>query len=144
MTASFSEGMSAASITTATVQLRAPDGNLVPAAVTLRRRRAHRPRSNPNGDLADATRYTVTVKGGAAGVKDAPATPLAADDSWSFTTASPPGPGPDEGPGGPVLVIAKASNPFTRYYAEILRAEGLNAFKVTDIANVTPAVLAGA
>ena len=39
-------------------------------------------------------------------------------------------------------MIAKSSNPFTRYYAEILRAEGLNAFKVTDIANVTAAVLA--
>ena len=75
-------------------------------------------------------------------MKDAAGNPLAADSNWSFTTAAPPGPGPDEGPGGPVLVIAKASNPFTRYYAEILRAEGLNAFKVTDIANVTPAVLA--
>ena len=39
-------------------------------------------------------------------------------------------------------MIAKSSNPFTRYYAEILRAEGLNAFKVTDIANVDAAVLA--
>jgi hypothetical protein len=139
--ASFSEGMSAASITTATVQLRDPDGNLVPAAVTYDNG-ARAATLDPNGELAGATRYTVTVKGGASGVKDVAGNPLAADESWSFTTAVPPGPGPDEGPGGPVLVIAKASNPFTRYYAEILRAEGLNAFKVTDIANVTPAVLA--
>ena len=40
-------------------------------------------------------------------------------------------------------MISKASNPFTRYYAEILRAEGLNSFTVRDIANVTPASLAG-
>ena len=142
VTASFSEGMTAASITTATVQLRSPDGNLVPAAVTYDSA-ARSATLDPNGDLADATRFTATVKGGSSGVKDAAGNPLAADVSWSFTTASPPGPGPDEGPGGPVLVIAKASNPFTRYYAEILRAEGLNAFKVSDIANVTPAVLAG-
>ena len=32
-------------------------------------------------------------------------------------------------------------NPFSRYYAEILRAEGLNEFTVTDISDVTPAIL---
>jgi glycosyltransferase involved in cell wall biosynthesis len=32
----------------------------------------------------------------------------------------PPGPGPDEGPGGPILVIAKTSNPFSRYYADFM------------------------
>ena len=93
--------------------------------------------------LADSTRYTATVKGGSGGVKDNAGNALAADQSWSFTTAAPPGPGPDEGPGGPTLVIAKSTNPFSRYYAEILRAEGLNAFAVRDIANVTPATLAG-
>src|SRR5215212_419100 len=142
VTAAFSEGMSAASITTATVQLRDAGGTLVPAAVTYDSA-ARAATLDPNGELAGTTRYTVTVQGGSSGVKDAAGNALAADATWSFTTASPPGPGPDEGPGGPVLVIAKASNPFTRYYAEILRAEGLNAFKVTDIANVTPALLAG-
>src|SRR5262249_34546500 len=33
-------------------------------------------------------------------------------------------------------------NPFGRYYAEILRAEGLNAFLATDISLVTPSLLA--
>ena len=77
------------------------------------------------------------MKGGGSGVKDVAGNALAADFTWSFTTASPP-PRPDEGPGGPILVIAKASNPFSRYYAEILRAEGLNAFTVTDIATSRP------
>src|SRR4051812_1910082 len=31
---------------------------------------------------------------------------------------------PTDGPGGPILVISTTSNPFSRYYAEILRAEG--------------------
>ena len=36
---------------------------------------------------------------------------------------------PGTGPGGPVLVVADRDG-FGRYYAEILRAEGLNAFAV--------------
>ena len=34
------------------------------------------------------------------------------------------------GPGGPILVVTAADDPFGRYYGEILRAEGLNAFTV--------------
>ena len=60
---------------------------------------------------------------------------LAADVTWSFTTAAPPP--PTDGPGGPILVIASTANPFGRYYGEILRAEGLNEFRVTDISRVT-------
>lgn len=48
---------------------------------------------------------------------------------------------PTQGPGGPILVISSAANPFGRYYAEILRAEGLNEFATMDIAAVSPAVL---
>src|SRR5262249_56388150 len=59
-------------------------------------------------------------------------------------TAGAPAPPADEGPGGPILVVASTSNPFGRYYAEILRAEGLNEFTVTDISLVTPARLAAA
>jgi cysteine-rich repeat protein len=50
--------------------------------------------------------------------------------------------GPDQGPGGPILVIASAANPFGRYYAEILHTEGLNAFAVADISTVSAATLA--
>ncbi|MCO5237242.1 MAG: hypothetical protein M9933_13325 [Chitinophagaceae bacterium] len=44
---------------------------------------------------------------------------------------------PNDGPGGPILVISSASNPFSRYPVEILRAEGLNAFDATDITAVS-------
>ena len=67
--------------------------------------------------------------------------PMAAADTWSFTTGAPPGPGPDEGPGGPILVIGDPANPFGRYFAEILRTEGLNFFAVTDISLVDSGVL---
>ncbi len=48
----------------------------------------------------------------------------------------------DPGPGGPILVLASRSNPFSRYVAEILLAEGLNAFEVADVSVLTPALLA--
>ena len=47
----------------------------------------------------------------------------------------------DQGPGGPILVLASAGNPFGRYYAEILRTEGLNEFLVADISTVSGATL---
>ena len=49
----------------------------------------------------------------------------------------------DEGPGGPILVVTSTADPFGRYLAEILQAEGLNEYLVTDISHVTPALLAG-
>jgi N,N-dimethylformamidase beta subunit-like, C-terminal/Domain of unknown function (DUF4082)/Bacterial Ig-like domain/Bacterial Ig domain len=51
-------------------------------------------------------------------------------------------PDPNQGPGGPILVIDSASATFGRFYAEILRAEGMNAFSVDDITNITAGILA--
>ena len=58
-------------------------------------------------------------------------------------TVSPPPPPPPEGPGGPILIVSGAVNPFSRYYAEVLRAEGFNEFLATDVSSVTSAMLAG-
>jgi uncharacterized protein YjdB len=55
-------------------------------------------------------------------------------------TVSPP---PPEGPGGPLLVVSSTANPFSRYYAEILRAEGLNEFTAMDASSVDATALAG-
>ncbi|RIK35198.1 MAG: hypothetical protein DCC55_31060, partial [Chloroflexi bacterium] len=66
---------------------------------------------------------------------------MASNHVYSFTTADPPPVPPDDGPGGPILVISAAANPFSRYYTEILRAEGLNLFLATDISKVSAATL---
>jgi hypothetical protein len=141
VTATFSEPMDAATITAGNVELRGPGGATVSAEVSydVGTRRAV---VNPTSDLSDSTGYTATVKGGPTGVKDRAGNALASDRTWSFQTAAPPPPPPDDGPGGPILAIGKASNPFSRYYSEILRAEGLNAFTTKDISTVTPSVLA--
>jgi hypothetical protein len=44
---------------------------------------------------------------------------------------------PPGGPGGPILVISSASNPFSHYYSEILLTEGLNEFEIQDISRMT-------
>src|SRR5690606_6466901 len=49
---------------------------------------------------------------------------------------------PGQGPGGPILVVTSPSATFGKYYAEILRTEGLNYFSVVDVSAVTPALLA--
>ena len=97
---------------------------------------------DPTADLAASTTYTATVKGGAAGVKDSAGNPLAADKTWSFTTAAPPPPPPTEGPGGPILVLSSSSNPFGRYTTEILRTEGLNEFAAQDVSTLSSTTLA--
>src|SRR5262249_17145681 len=48
----------------------------------------------------------------------------------------------DAGRGGPVLVLSNTANPFSRYHGEILLAEGLNAFAVKSLDQVSPAALA--
>ncbi len=47
----------------------------------------------------------------------------------------------DEGPVWTDPVVSSAGNPFSEYYVEILRSEGLNAFDAVDIASLTPATL---
>ena len=49
---------------------------------------------------------------------------------------------PNQGPGGPILVLTSAEAVFGNYYAEILRTEGLNAFEVADISTATEQTLA--
>ena len=97
---------------------------------------------DPAANLAYSTTYTATVKGGAGGVTDVAGNPLVGNVTWTFITEAAPPPPPDDGSGGPILVLSHRGNPFSRYYAEILHAEGLNAFKALDIADVDASVLA--
>ncbi|MDH4046448.1 MAG: DUF4082 domain-containing protein, partial [Gemmatimonadota bacterium] len=137
----FDEALDQTSVTTATFTLAGPGAVPVTGTVTASGTSAT---FTPSAPLAWSTAYTATLKGGTSGprITDLAGNALASDASWSFTTAAAPPPPPDEGPGGPILVISSTLNPFSRYYAEILRAEGLNAFTATDISLVTPATLA--
>ena len=137
VTATFSEPMTASTITTATFFLLDPSGNPVPATVAYDAA-ASKATLTPTVELAANTVYMATVKSGTNGVKDFNGNALANDFTWSFTTGAPP---PNSGPGGPILVISSALNPFSRYYGEILSAEGLNEYLIADISTVTPTTL---
>jgi hypothetical protein len=140
VTATFSEAMNAATITTATFELRDPSGALVPASVGYNAT-TRTATLVPSALLDAATIYTAVVKGNAIDptARDLAGNPLVANARWVFTTAATPS--TTDGPGGPILIITSTSNPYSRYYAEILRAEGLSAFEVKDISAVTSSTL---
>jgi len=48
---------------------------------------------------------------------------------------------PNQGPGGPILVLTSGTTNFGRFYAEMLRTEGFNSFTVADISAVTATML---
>jgi hypothetical protein len=66
---------------------------------------------------------------------------LAAIAVAGLWTASAGAQSPAGGPGGPILVVTDPGDAFGTYYAEILRAEGLNEFAVTTKDNLSAATL---
>ena len=141
VTVTFSEVLNVTTINGTTFRLTR-GGVLVPAVVTWSAE-TRTATLDPTAGLAYGETYTATVKGFPGGVTDLAGNPMAVDHVFSFTVEASPAVPPDpEGPGGPVLVITSLANPFSRYYTEILRAEGLNAFKAIDIAVLTGPVLA--
>ncbi|MBK9121839.1 MAG: tandem-95 repeat protein [Chloroflexi bacterium] len=137
VSATFSEPMIGATINGTSFELRDSLNNLIPAVVTYDVG-GQTATLNPSSPLEYNVTYTATIT---TAVTDLAGLPLGANEVWSFTTEVSPPPPPDEGPGGPILVVSSALNPFSRYYAEILRAEGLNAFFVTDITFVDAGLL---
>ena len=80
----FSEAMDPASLTTSTFTLTKQAIDPVPALVSYQSQVAT---LDPNASLEANTSYTAKVKGGTGGAKDVAGNVLAADVSWSFTTA---------------------------------------------------------
>ncbi len=135
VTATFNEGMNPATINGTTFLLLDPSNTPVPATITYDSNTLTAT-LNPNSPLNFSTTYTAEVIGGANGVQDASGNPMGSTVSWLFTTGS-----GTAGPGGPILVISSSSNPFSKYYSEILSAEGLNEFSVSDISSVSASTL---
>ena len=125
VTATFDEQLAPPSVTGATFTLRDEDGALVPADVSYDAQ-TRVAKLKPTSALSNSETYLARLKGGPADVTDVVGNPLTADRTWSFTTESQ---SPGVGPGGPIQVITDPGDPFGRYYAEILRAEGLNAVR---------------
>jgi hypothetical protein len=89
-TATFSEAMAAATVTSTTFALAdtTNGGSSVPASVAYNAT-SHVATLTPNAPLAAQHTFTATVKGGAGGVTDAAGNAMSADVTWSFTTSAP-------------------------------------------------------
>ena len=136
----FNKAIKASTVSASTLFLRDSADRVVPTAVSYEPD-AHSATLKPMLPLAYSSTYKVTIGGGPSGIQDLRGKIMPTDMSWRFTTGAPPPPPPTEGPGGPILVVASNSNPFSRYYAEILRNEGFNEFAVLDISKVTAQTL---
>ena len=144
VTATFDEPIAPASRHRVDVHADRSPAAPCPGHRHLQRARRARQRCTPTAPLAYQTTYTATLKGGDRRHHGRRRQPAGPDKTWTFTTTAPPPPPPDEGPGGPILVVTDAARPVRRrYYAEILRAEGLNEFDVTRRSHVTAATLTG-
>jgi hypothetical protein len=86
ITATFSEPVQGVSGTTFTLT-DVVTGEVIPATVT-RNGTTNKWILNPGASLAARTRFTVTITGGANGVRDLAGNPLAGDVTWSFTTGT--------------------------------------------------------
>ena len=139
--ANFSEAIAPATVNASTFDVRDANGTPLTGTVAYDAGARSAIFTTTAGLLAQSV-YTATVKGDVDGVHDLAGNALASDVVWSFTTGTPTPPA-DDGPGGPILVVSSSSNPFSRYYGEILRAEGLNAFTVRDISLLTAGDLGG-
>src|SRR6185295_9541410 len=110
VTATFSEAIAAATVNTTTFELRNAANTLVASTVTydVASRTAT---LRPNAVLAADAVYTARLHGGATDprIKDVAGNALAADVSWSFTTAAP-GSCPCSLWGTPVVGVADAGD----------------------------------
>ena len=93
----------------------------------------------PSSPLSYGQRYTAKLD---ASIADNTGVSLGSEQSWSFTVGSAVSTDPDHAPGGPVLVITKAGDAYSKYYTEILRTEGLNYFDAKELSTVNASTLA--
>ena len=137
VTINFSEALDSTTVSASTIDLRTATNTVVPTTIAYNS-------SNwtvtltPKAALASGATYMVTVR---SGVKDPVGNSFAGPVSWEFATA-PTTVSPTQGTGGPILIVTNTANTFTQYYPEILRAEGLTEFNVSDISQVSPTTLA--
>lgn len=136
----FRKAMKPGTVSSSSFTLRDSDDRVVPAKVNYEST-THKATLRPTAPLEYSANYKVTIAGGGSGIQDRRGKTLVSDVSWNFTTGASPPPPPTEGPGGPILLIVSSSNPFSSYYAEILRNEGFNEFSVADIALMKSATL---
>lgn len=137
ITANFSEAINTATVSGTTFQLRDGANNLVSATVNAATSQIS---LTPAAPLKYSTTYTVTITGGASGVKDPAGNALASNYTWTFKTV-----GVDNTP--PVVnIVSPASGAtsvniftsITTIFSEAINSTTVNgtSFQVKDASNV--------
>lgn len=137
ITASFQRALDGATVTSSTVRLFDNSNGQV-AGTASYDGGSHSVRFMPASPLGYGGWYTMRLSGT---ITDTSGRSLGSEYTWSFTVGSQLSGNPNQGPGGPILVVTSSANKYSAYYAEILRAEGLNYFDVKDISTVDGAIL---
>lgn len=137
LTAKLDRAANPLTVSTATVHVTDASGTAVAGNVTYDAAN-YMIKFTPSSTLAYGKKYTVTLDGS---IADNKGVTMSGDYTWSFTTGSQLATDPNQGPGGPILVITASGDSYGKYYAEILRTEGLNYFDVKDIASVSASTL---
>ncbi len=140
--ATFSESLDPATVNTSSVALQNATGQEVTSSVSYDDS-AKTITISPSAALEQGVAYSVSLS---TGIKDTSGNPLASVYSWTFTTTQPTSGEPidplAEGNGGPILVVVKSGQAIGNYYAEILRAEGLNSFTTVEVGTLNSILLA--
>ena len=140
MVYSFDKDMMSESIGPSTFVLRDKRNQPVSSAVTYDRS-TRTTIISPSAALRAGDTYWVTMVGGAQGVRDKQGHPFAIDQTWDFSVGAPAASSAATGPGGPILLVTSQVNGFSQYYAEVLRNEGFNEFRVIDVTQLDAASL---
>nr|WP_234705034.1 Ig-like domain-containing protein [Sinorhizobium meliloti] len=89
---------------------------------------------SPAIPLASGTKYMAAI---AVDARDKAGNALTLSRRCSFTTRR----DLEHGFGGPILIVTSDSRPFTKYYSEILRAEGIGSFECIELSQITDQLL---
>jgi hypothetical protein len=131
--ATFNQAIDQQTLTTNAVYIRDSSGVLVPGQVGYDA--AKRALTiDPTSNLIAGEKYTATIT---TGVKDIRGEDLPTEYHWSFTAGVSSVIDMNQGNGGPILVATATDDNYGKYYAEILRAEGINYFDVQDLGDLT-------
>lgn len=138
VTAKFNRSVDTATISNSTFRLFDKDGVQVSGTATYDVEKGVA-KFTPSSQLNSGQRYTAKLSGA---VADTGGVSLGSEYSWSFSVGSPVTTDPEAAPGGPILAVTNSSSTTSKYYAEILRTEGLNYYDSKDLSQVNATMLA--
>ena len=134
VTVTFSEAMDPTSISGATITLSDRQSVPVPATVSYDAATRTATLTPDLGPRLPRPTSPPPCWAAPAGVKDVAGNPLATDAHLDASARS--ACRPTWARAVPIVVITNSADPFSRYYAEILRAEGLNEFSLVDVGSL--------